>query len=311
MPFEPESIVGEVLGRRAAKGVYPAAADFECPYIQSRCPKRSTQLPSEPYPVCSLWKPAPRKSTQGPELIFVCPKRFYAVDFLTEVIEHCWPGEKPTDPQIAREVKMEGFGNVDFVIADVKSDKEIDQFLSVELQAIDITGSVFPAYQALRAGEDLEKKPTYGFNWDNVYKRYITQLIRKGYFHHHWKSKIVAVIPEQVYQYILGRAAFMKTSDVKNDPQVNIIFMTYRLEADADKPGEFKPVLVNVEGTSHTNLQNAIMYKDPPQRSAFTAQIKSSLVRGAVRLADLIAAGEVSEMEDHEDEGPDPGDLIQ
>src|SRR3546814_6532464 len=103
---------------------------------------------------------------------------------------------------------MEGFGNVDFVIADVKSDKEIDQFLSVELQAIDITGSVFPAYQALRAGEDLEKKPTYGFNWDNVYKRYITQLIRKGYFHHHWKSKIVAVIPEQVYQYILGRAAF-------------------------------------------------------------------------------------------------------
>src|SRR3546814_10156863 len=77
----------------------------------------------------------------------------------------------------------------------------------------------------------------------------------------------------------------MKTSDVKNDPQVNIIFMTYRLEADADRPGEFKPVLVNVEGTSHTNLQNAIMYKDPPQRSAFTAQIKSSLVRGAVRLA--------------------------
>ena len=103
----------------------------------------------------------------------------------------------------------------------------------------------------------------------------------------------------------------MKTNDVKNDAQVNIIFMTYRLEADAGRPGEFKPVLVNVEGTSHTNLQNAIMYKDPPQRSAFTAQIKSSLVRGAVRLADLIAAGEVSEMEDHEDEGPDPGDLIQ
>src|SRR3546814_2569829 len=82
LPVEPESIVGEVLGRRAAKGVDPAAADFECPYIQSRCPKRSTQLPSEPYPVCSLWKPAPRKSTQGPELIFVCPQRFYAVDFL-------------------------------------------------------------------------------------------------------------------------------------------------------------------------------------------------------------------------------------
>ena len=100
---------------------------------------------------------------------------------------------------VAPEVKMEGFGNVDFVIADVGDDGEVSQFLSVELQAIDITGSAFDAYQALRAGNDLEKRPTYGFNWDNVYKRYITQLIRKGYFHHHWKSKIVAVIPEQVY----------------------------------------------------------------------------------------------------------------
>ncbi|WP_372380139.1 NotI family restriction endonuclease [Komagataeibacter oboediens] len=223
---------------------------------------------------------------QGPELIFVCPKRFYAVDFLKEVIDHCWPGDKPHNPQIAREVKMEGFGNVDFVIADVKKDNKIEQFLSVELQAIDITGSVFPAYQALRSSEDLEKKPTYGFNWDNVYKRYITQLIRKGYFHHHWKSKIVAVIPEQVYQYILGRAGFMRTNEVKKDPQVNIIFMTYRLERDPDKVGEYKPVLVNVEGTSHTNLQNAIMYKDPPQRSAFIDQIKSSLARGAMKITE-------------------------
>jgi len=310
LPFDPETIVGEVLGRRAVKGANPAAADFECPFIQSRCPKRSTQLPDEPYPVCSIWRPAKPKLAQGPDLIFVCPKRFYAVDFLTEVIEHCWPGDKPINPQIAREVKMEGFGNVDFVIADVKNDNEIDQFLSVELQAIDITGSVFTAYQALRSQNDLDKKPTYGFNWDNVYKRYITQLIRKGYFHHHWKSKIVAVIPEQVYQYILGRAAFMKTADVKNDPQVNIIFMTYRLDNDPTRPGEFKPVLVNVEGTSHTNLQNAILYKEPPQRTAFTAQIKSSLIRGAVKLSDLIAAGEVSEMEGHEDEASDLGDIV-
>ncbi|POF61298.1 NotI family restriction endonuclease [Novacetimonas maltaceti] len=301
MPFEPETIVGEVLGRRAVKGIDPTHTDFECPYIQSRCPKRSTQLPNEPYPVCSLWKPASRKSMQGPELIFVCPKRFYAVDFLKEVIDHCWPGDKPQNPQIAREVKMEGFGNVDFVIADVKKNNKIEQFLSVELQAIDITGSVFPAYQALRIGEDLEKKPTYGFNWDNVYKRYITQLIRKGYFHHHWKSKIVAVIPEQVYQYILGRAGFMRTAEVKKDPQVNIIFMTYRLEKDPDKVGEYKPVLVNVEGTSHTNLQNAIMYKDPPQRSAFIDQIKSSLARGAVKISDLISAGDISSVEYDDD----------
>ena len=303
MPCNPETIVGEVLGRRAVKGADPAASGFECPFIHSRCPKRTIQLPEEAYPVCTLWRRGDGERDPAKDLIFVCPKRFYAVDFLTEVIEHCWPGDKPKNPMVAPEVKMAGFGNVDFVIADVQDDGEIEQFLSVELQAIDITGSAFKAYQALRAGEDLEKRPTYGFNWDNVYKRYVTQLIRKGYFHHHWKSKIVAVIPEQVYQYITDRADFIRSPDVKS-AQVNIIFMTYRLEHDPTRPGEYRPRLVTVEGTSHSSLQNAILYKEAPKKEAFTARIKHSLVRGAVKLADLIATGNIPAMEAHEGETP-------
>jgi hypothetical protein len=253
--------------------------------------------------VCSLWRGTDGADDPEKNLIFVCPKRFYAVDFLTEVIAHCWAGEKPRNPMVAPEVKMEGFGNVDFVIADVAEDGEVNQFLSVELQAIDITGSAFESYQALRAGVDLEKRPTYGFNWDNVYKRYITQLIRKGYFHHHWKSKIVAVIPEQVYQYIKGRADFIRSTDVTS-PQVNIIFMTYCLEQDPTRLGEYRPRLVTVEGTSHSSLQNAILYKEAPQKEAFTAQIKRSLVR-AVNLADLIAKGEIPAMEGVDENAPD------
>lgn len=201
---------------------------------------------------------------------------------------------------VAPEVTMEDFGNVDFVIADVQDDGEISQFISVELQAIDITGSVFKAYKALREGIDLDKRPSYGFNWDNVYKRYVTQLIRKGFYHHHWKSKIVAVIPEQVYQYIKRRADFMRSSDVKSS-QVNIVFMTYQLEDDPDRAGQFRPKLVTVEGTSHSSLQSAFLYKQAPTKEAFSKQIKRSLVR-AVNLADLVNAGEIPPMEDHESE---------
>ena len=292
MPCDPETIVGEILGKRARKGADPSASDFLCPFIQSRCTKRSTQLPGEPYPVCTLWRRSKGEADPVDDLIFVCPKRFYAIDFLKDVVAHCWPGEAPKNPKVAPEVKMTGFGNVDFVIADVRDDGEVDHFLSVELQAIDITGSVFPAYQAVRAGTDLPKRPTYGLNWDNVYKRYITQLIRKGYFHHHWKSKIVAVIPEQVYRYIVSRADFIRSTDVKN-AQVNIVFMTYRLESDPTRPGEFRPALVTVEGTSHSSLQNAMMYQDAPAKDAFIHQVKRSLAR-AVNLADLIAKDEGS-----------------
>lgn len=279
MPFKPAEMIGEVLGLATPEKFDLADGDCICPFIQRVCTKRSTNLgKTAPYPVCSIWKNSRGERKPESDLICVCPKRFYAVDFLKDVIKHCWTGDLPTNPLIAPEVKMKGFGNVDFVIADVGADNNIKQFLSVELQAVDITGTVFPAYKSLCEGCELPTKPTYNFNWDNVYKRYVTQLIRKGYFHHHWKTKIVAVIQEQVYNYIVERADFMRSTNVK-DQNVNIIFMTYRLESDPSRSGQFFPVLATVEGTSHSNLQAAILYKDAPSRDEFCMQIKKSLSR--------------------------------
>ncbi len=173
---------------------------------------------------------------------------------------------------------MAEFGNVDFVIADIRQGGTISDFLSVELQAMDISGTVMPAYKALLADRDLDRRPKYGLNWGNVYKRYITQLIRKGYFHHHWGTKIVAVMQDVVYDYICDWAEFMRTDDVKNNT-VNIIFMAYRYEDDRDNAGTPRLVLDTVEGTSHANLQQAVLYKEAPSRAAFCERIRRSLDR--------------------------------
>jgi hypothetical protein len=278
MPFDPQDAIVEILGRTAVPGVSPENQNFACPFIQKPCPKRSTKLDNEPYPVCSLWKPLKTEAGTDREVICICPKRFYQVDWLNAVVENCWPFDPPANPVVATEVKMSGFGNVDFVIADQNEDGEIGNFLSVELQAIDITGSVFPAYEALRAGQTLPKKPTYGFNWDNVYKRYITQLVRKGYFHHHWGTKIVAVIQDQVYDYMIKKADFMRSTDVRNST-VNIVFMTYTFEEDPERPGQFVPQMKRIEGTSHASLQQAILYKEAPSRDAFKEKISVALTR--------------------------------
>ena len=279
MPFKPSNIIGEVLGQATPELFNLSDDKCVCPFIKRGCTKRSANLgKTAPYPICSLWKKTQEERTPESDLICVCPKRFYAVDFLKDVIEYCWVGPLPNNPLVAPEVKMKGFGNVDFVIADVDSGGDIKQFLSVELQAVDITGTVFPAYQALREGDSLSKRPTYNFNWDNVYKRYVTQLIRKGYFHHHWKTKIVAVIQEQVYNYIVERADFMRSTNIK-DQNVNIIFMAYKFKDDPMRPGQYFPVLSTVEGTSHSNLQAAILYKDAPSRDEFCMQIQKSLAR--------------------------------
>jgi len=280
MQFDPTDAIAEVRGSRATTGVSPATADYLCPYIGSRCPKRSTNLGIEPYPVCSLWRTTPKGEDRDPvrDLIAVCPKRFHQVDFLHDVLAHCWPFDPPTNPVIAPEVKMKGIGNVDFVIADEKPDGSIGSFLSVELQAIDITGSVYPAYEALRANDQLPKRPTYGFNWDNVYKRYITQLVRKGYFHHHWGTKIVAVIQDQIYQTMINKADFMRIENIA-DSQVNIIFLTYIFEDDPNIPGQFRPRVARVEGTNHAGLQQAILYTQAPAAGEFKERIANSIAR--------------------------------
>lgn len=275
LPYNPKEIIGEVLGRPAEKGFDPSKTDFRCPFIDQRCTKRSTSIPNTPYPVCSILRNVKNTVQQ----VCVCPKRFYSIDFLSDVIEYCWPTvTPPSNPHIAYEVKMTGFGNVDFVIADIDPKSDINEFISVELQAIDITGSVMTAYQALKDGCDLNERPTYGFNWSNVYKRYITQLIRKGYFHHHWKTKIVAVMQDVVYDYICNWAEFMRSSNVKGNT-VNIIFMIYGFENDPNNPEAQQLVLKKVEGTSHANLQQAVLYKEAPSKLEFCEQIKHAINR--------------------------------
>ena len=271
MSFDPTDAIEEILGRRAKLGFQPADTDYRCPFINKTCIKRSTADKKNPYPVCSLRK------TNG-DVVAVCPKRFYERDFLQDVIEHAWVGPKPANPIITSEVKMEGFGNVDFVISDVADDGSINQFMSVELQAIDITGSAPPAYDALLVGELLPKRPTYNFNWKNVAKRYMNQLISKGYYHHHWGTKIVASIQDEVYDYFRKDADFMTKTDIA-DPQVNIIFMVYGFEPGGTEDREHALVLKRVEGTHHSLLQQAVLYKSAPSRDVFIKRIKKAMER--------------------------------
>jgi hypothetical protein len=70
----------------------------------------------------------------------------------------------------------------------------------------------------------------------------------------------------------------MRSTDVKSTT-TNIIFMTYRYEPDSEHPPAQRLVLDKVEGTSHSNLQQAVLYKEAPSKAASCAQIKRSLTR--------------------------------
>lgn len=262
--IDPRSVIGEVLGISTAACEGAGFSESTCPFIGARCAKRSQRF-SGSFPVCSIYRGSP--STQN--LVCVCPKRFMATSFLADVVEHCWTEGQPEHLEYVAEVKMGGIGTVDYVVADLGSDRSVvNNFVSVELQAVDITGSYEPAYQALLNGELLERKPTYGFNWANVRKRYITQLISKGFFHQQWGSKIVSVVQDHVFNYFGEKLGF----DEIAIPRADIVFLVYKY-SDTESRGAKSLVLDRVFGTSHSSLMMRSLYSQTPPREDFCKRI--------------------------------------
>ena len=268
MPCNPFDFVTEILGQPASQMINPVNAGYECPFINSKCIKRSQRLEG-PFPVCTVY----RQTKTSREPIIVCPKRFYELDLFNDVMKYAWADYKPSKPEFVHEIRMGDIGNVDFVVADVAADlKSIQNFISVELQAVDITGSYEPAYSAIVLSKTLGKRPTYNFNYANVRKRFVTQLINKGFFHHHWQTKIVAVVQDFIYENIKQAIGFSDTAIEES----NILFMQYRLvNSDDGYHLKFK----NITGTTHSALMMSALYANVPSKEEFCKRILSQISR--------------------------------
>ena len=257
-------IICEILGQPANEMTNPVNEDYLCPFRDDICVKRSHRIEG-PYPVCSVF----RKSDNKP--IVVCPKRLYAANIFNDVLTHCWTGPRPNNPFFVHEIKMGAVGNVDMVVFDMSEDGEtINDFISVELQAVDITGTYEPAYSSIVLGTPLETRPTYNFNYKNVEKRFITQLINKGFYHHHWGTKIVAVVQDVLYDRLISSIGFPEVSIA----QSNVIFMSYSMVLmDSPEGQRYELQLNGVTGTTHSNLMMSSLYQTAPPKEDFCNRI--------------------------------------
>lgn len=267
LSVDPTTIIGEILGDPAHSMRNPANADYQCPFLDAVCTKRG-HLTTGPYPVCSI-----HRSQLDQRLMSVCPNRFYEAEISRDVIQNCWIGKPPENPRVAYEVQMASFGQVDLVIADLDIRKnKVRQFISVELQAVDLSGSVESAYTAVVNNRMLDRRPSYGINWANVRKRYISQLITKGFYHHQWGTRIVSVLQTQLYERLKNELRF---DELPLNDNANVVFMAYTFVPAPEKgiPGAQKIVLDKVVGTSHSSLMTGVLYHQTPSKEAFCDKI--------------------------------------
>jgi len=199
-----------------------------CPFTGTSCGKKNHDG-SVVYGTCSV------SSNEGD--VIICPNRLYADDYKTlraVASDVFGTGEFFTFPDYlkakrkgskvlakkdgivialghnsGKEVSVGNQMSMDWVLAHVKK-QGIASYTGVEVQSIDITGNYRDNWHYYKdwkqngsAPDRVKPSSAHGYNWANVHKRLIPQLIRKGLIYSR-SSKVTHglsfVLPEVVFQ---------------------------------------------------------------------------------------------------------------
>jgi len=222
---------------------------FDCPFVGGQCIKRFRRS-GIISGACTV-KPV----TTGP--VICCPNRMYADGYrvLLDVARAAFGPEvrlcrthadakgDGCDVYVfgkrwGKELRLpsRGIGGryfVDWILALVDQSHELQDFVAIELQTMDTTGSYEAEVQAYYHNEKPAGLSQAGINWENVSKRILPQIIYKGNVLRReplCKKGLFFVCPARVYERIVTRLGG-KLEDYH--PQAGTItFMWYELSPE-------------------------------------------------------------------------------
>jgi len=196
-----------------------------CPFLNSKCTKRLSD--GSPSGACTVRQSDPRP-------IICCPNRLYNGNYRTlqEIAEAAFgaPANLIPGADVARahhdghfvavfgkrwgkELRLpqrRGTGAyfVDWILALIGANGRLQEFVAVEVQAIDTTGNYRAERDAYIKGRRFDSHSKAGMNWENVSKRILPQLIYKGHVlrqENLCRKGMFFVCPGPVYERIQQR----------------------------------------------------------------------------------------------------------
>lgn len=268
-----------------------ARRERHCPFIGGTCQKTlNDQAVSG---ACTL------QAVHG-EPVICCPIRLYADQYqiLKDVARVAFEGDidlhlgaqARNAPVVAGRSRVAVFGKawggelrlpnrggrggyyVDWVLAKLTDAGVLQEFVAIEVQSIDTTGNYRDEREAYLREEAFPGTSTAGFNWENVSKRILPQLIYKGNVLQRerlCRKGLFFISPTPVYQRIAER---LGNGLLEYHLQTgSITFMWYNVGnpvasgqiRDLRNEGSFTTSVVQVANafTSPTNLPPANVYE--------------------------------------------------
>lgn len=148
--------------------------------------------------------------------VIICPKRLLERRQIFNDCLHLLTNHEPgNELHIVSEVSIPG-GSVDFFLVSTRREIVVD-FVGIELQTLDTTGTVWPERQrllkelgVLRVGLGEDSNKTFGMNWKMTAKTILVQMHHKIQTFEHLNKKLVLVVQDHLLNYMKREFNFSK-----------------------------------------------------------------------------------------------------
>lgn len=230
------SKVAELFGNaHDARGVdWPGVLTKQaCPFLAKRCYKVRKSNPDISIGSCTVIY------GKRPEPIVICPARLTQHGQIFTDCLHLLTNHEPgNELHLLSEIAVPG-GSIDYVLVSVK-DGKVRDFVGIELQTLDTTGTVWPERQRLlkelgipREDDAEDSDKTFGMNWKMTAKTILVQMHHKVKTFEHVNRKLVLVVQDRFLAYMTKEFRF----DHVTDPAAvgdSLHLHSYRMVRDAD-----------------------------------------------------------------------------
>jgi len=202
----------------------------ECPFLSRKCLKNRKSSPELTIGTCTVCYGKSQRN------IMICPFRLLERN---QIFEDCKAlvtlHQAGNEWHIIPELNVPG-GSIDYCLASVRRKKVVD-FVGIELQTLDTTGTVWPERQRfahehgvkVNSADRTSSKP-FGMNWKMTSKTILVQLHHKVATFEHLSKKLVLVVQNHLLDYMKREFSFghLQASRL-GDP---MHFHAYSLEED-------------------------------------------------------------------------------
>ncbi len=199
----------------------------QCSFLNRKCIKSRKSQPEISIGTCTV--------KYGTNDVIICPHRLLEnrkifIDCIHLLTLH----EPGNELHVVSEVSIPG-GSIDYILVSAK-DNKVKDFVGIELQTLDTTGTVWPERQRFLkslnipvSDSDTDSIKSFGMNWKMTAKTILVQLHHKIETFEHLSKHLVLVVQDCLLEYMQKEFSFSHISKTAKIGD-SMHFHSYRLK---------------------------------------------------------------------------------